>query len=54
MRHEIVKDGNLYVIVIEGQSIMKFRSRRQAMKLVAALTESERKTDRDEPTSSAA
>jgi len=54
MRHEIVKEGNLYVIVIEGQSIMKFQSRRQAMKLMAALAGSERKSDKDEPTSSAA
>lgn len=54
MHHEIVKEGNLYVIVIEGQSVMKLQSRRQAMKLIAALAGDERKPDAEEPTSSAA
>ncbi len=36
MRYEIVKEENLYVVVIEGRSIMKFRSRRQAAKVLAA------------------
>ena len=38
----VSEEGNLYVIVIEGQNIMKFQSRRQAMKLMAALAGSER------------
>lgn len=37
MQYRIVKEENSYIIVIEGQSIMKFRSRRQAMKLLATV-----------------
>lgn len=45
MQYEIVKEHNLYVIVIEGQGILKLRSRREAIKLVAAAIDIESPCD---------
>jgi hypothetical protein len=37
MQHEIVKEQDFYVIVVEGQRMMKFRSRRKAARLLSAV-----------------
>ena len=36
MQYEIVKVDNLYIIVVEGRSLMKFKTRRQAARVLAA------------------
>jgi hypothetical protein len=53
MRYEIVKADNLYVIVIEGRSLMKFRSRRQAAKVLAAAFQNDTGTEESGPGASA-
>jgi len=39
MQYQIVKQEEFYVIVVEGQSLMKLKSRRKAVALLAAVLE---------------
>jgi hypothetical protein len=41
-RYSMAKVDNEYVVQVEGQSILRLSSRRQAVKLIAALVERER------------
>jgi hypothetical protein len=50
MQYEIVKEDNLYIIVVEGRSIMKFKTRRQAARVLAAAFDADSlKSDDCEP-----
>ena len=55
MQYEIVKVDNLYIIVVEGRSVMKFRTRRQAARVLAAAFDAESlKSDECEPDAASA
>ncbi|HWV55039.1 hypothetical protein [Pseudorhodoplanes sp.] len=46
MQYEIVKQEDCYVIIVDGQSVMKLKSRRQAVKLLTAVLESQDPAER--------